>query len=436
MASLYRDASLNQQRGSEEADVLPHVHCLSPRERTELAWRQVKASLHLLAPRLAAVSIEPIKLPDLPAPTTDSAHLKVFRDGIEETHLKILLSLGAADFRLGQAYGLGQGLADTCLVPEDADSFDRAFGPQLASIKNWLADLTSTLDPHAGRAVMRTLRAWEIWAAEPTLGDRTLDWQKEGAGVRAALRRQGELWRALLSGEKQGPDMLKTKDYLKAGRAMLWRLRWAVVAVAVFVLLVSGGIILLAVAGTAGKVLGALATAAGTVGLTGAGIRARLSSAAMQLESRIWGAELDGAVAEAVLTGPTDWGVTLHKIDVPASGVEPRVAANVETLRQFREAITENRSRKVKKLLAADARFIADGQTHDGPDQISDWISGAEPKHIGSEPQRVVAGRPGFILAYVDGDADVWRLREGKIRSWQRFADVSEARQAAGLVDR
>jgi hypothetical protein len=435
MAALYRDASLVEQRGSVGPDVLPDVNSLAPREHTELVWRQVKAALHLLTPRISAAGIEPIELPALPdASMSDSAHLKVFRDGIESAHTSILLSLGAADFRLGQAYGLGQGLAETCLVPDDADSLDQAFGPRLASVKNWLADLTSTLSPHAGRSVMRTLRAWEIWAAEPKLGDHALDWKRDGAGVRAALRRQGELWRALLSGEKQGPDMLKTADYLKAGRAMLWRVRWGVVGVATFVLLVGGGIALLAVAGTAGKVLGALGTVAGTLGLTTAGVRVRLSSAATQLEARIWGAELDGAIAEAVLTGPENWGIALGDIDVPASGFEPRVAANLETVRQFREAVAHDKKRKIKKLLAPEAQFIDKGEVRRGVNEIGDWLAGGGRRGIVSDPQRVLAGRPGFIVACLGDGADVWRIREGKVTFWECFADVSQARQVAGLV--
>ena len=61
-------------------------------------------------------------------------------------------------------------------------------------------------------------------------------------------------------------------------------------------------------------------------------------------------------------------------------------------------------------------------------------VLGAQRTRIASEPQRLVAGRPGFLLAYIDGSADVWRVREGKIRSWQRFADVGEASRAAGVV--
>ena len=39
-----------------------------------------------------------------------------------------------------------------------------------------------------------------------------------------ALRRQGELWRALLSGEKQGKDMLEIDNYLDAGKELVHRM--------------------------------------------------------------------------------------------------------------------------------------------------------------------------------------------------------------------
>jgi hypothetical protein len=78
--------------------------------------------------------------------------------------------------------------------------------------------------------------------------------------------------------------------------------------------------------------VGAIAAAAGVLGITGAGIRARLGGVATRLQSRLWGAELDFAIADAILTGPEGWGASVKDVAVPASGAAPRVAANPEVL--------------------------------------------------------------------------------------------------------
>jgi hypothetical protein len=443
IASLYREASLDTERREEGRDDLPGPGALSGFARTELTVDLIQAGIGKLREHPGAAGLDQNATKELRNALRPRAKsLRPLRQRIEKLHLRLLFGLSAADFRLGKAYALGHALAETCLLPEDRGSFVRAFGPRIVSVKNWLADLASVLPPHASRAVALSLRTWESWAVEPTLDGEPLAWPKQGAGVSAALRRQGELWRELLAAEKSAPDMLDTSHYLRAAQALvaalsssLWRfLRPLALPLGVAILLLGGGVALLLVSGTAGQVVGAIAAAAGAVGITGAGLRARLGKAATYLENRLWGAELDLAIAEAVLIGPTGWGAGVGRVALPAAGAPPRAAENIETLGKFRDALQGKREEELAELLAADAEFIAAGPPRHGRDEVVEWLRSApESSRIASEPQRVLAARPGFLVTYVEAGADVWRLQEGMIRRWQAFADRDEARVAAGL---
>lgn len=441
IAALYREASLDTERRDDRSDELPGPGALSGFARTELVVDLIEAGVRKLRDQLGPTGLDENAAKELrKALRARAKDLRALRQRIESVHLRLLFGLTAADFRLGKAYALGHALAETCLLPEDRGSFDRAFGPRIVSVKNWLADLASVLPPHASRAVALSLRTWESWAAEPTQDGEPLDWPEQGAGVRAALRRQGELWRDLLAGEKSAPDMLDTSHYLRAAQALvaalsssIWRfLRPLALPLAVAILLLGGGVALLLVSGTAGQVVGAIAAAAGAVGITGAGLRARLGKAATYLENRLWGAELDLAIAEAVVIGPTGWGASAGR--VPAAGAPPREATNIETLGEFRDAVRGKREEELAGLLAADAEFIVGERPRRGRDAVVEWLlSAPESSRIASEPQRVLAARPGYLVTYLDPGADVWRLQEGMIRHWQAFADRDEARVAAGL---
>jgi hypothetical protein len=440
---LYREGSFDRERRDDGRDDLPGPGGLSGFARTELAVDLIESDLRKLRGREGGVGIDENAAEELrKAMGARAKDLRALRQRVEKLHLRLLSALTAADFRLGKGFALGHALADTCLLPENRGSFDRAFGPRIVSVKNWLADLASVLPPHASRAVALSLRTWESWAAEPTLDGKPLAWAKQGAGVFAALRRQGELWRELLVGEKSAPDMLDTSHYLRAAQALvaalsssLWRfVRPLALPLAVAILLLGGGVALLLVSGTAGQVVGAIATAAGAVGITGAGLRARLGKAATYLENRLWGAEMDLAIAEAVLIGPTGWGASVGRVSLPAAGAPPRAAENIEALGKFRDAVQGKREQELAELLAPDAEFIVEGRPRRGRNAVVEWLLRApESTRIASEPQRVVAARPGYLVTYLEPGADVWRLQEGRIRRWQSFADRDEARGAAGL---
>lgn len=445
VASLYGSASSDGERRAEEGDDLPELDALSDRERTALAVDQIDSSLRKIGGRLEAGAVAEKRIGALrEALSATPGDQKAVRQGVEELHVEVLLVLTAADFRLGKAYSLGHALADTCLRAEDRPSLHRAFGRRLVSVKNSLADLASSLPPHASRAVGLSLRTWEAWAADPRLDGEPLDWATHGAGVQGALRRQGELWHDLLAAEKRGEDMLDTSHYLRAANALVvvmtstvWRfLRPLRMPLAVMATLLGGGIALILLTGSVGRVFGTIAVVAGALGITGAGIRARLGKVAMQLETRLWGAELDLAVAEAILIGPTGWGASVAGISAPASGAPPKEAANIETLRKFRQGVEEKQDKKIRALLAPAAEFIVGEEAKRGRDAVTEWLlQGPESTRILSEPRRVEAAGPGVLVTCVDSGADVWRVQEGKVRRWQSFADGDRARAAALAIE-
>lgn len=440
-ASLYADAAIEGERPHSELTALPPV------SEIKRALDQIRGGLYKLAGHLQAAGFEPISSEELEEILQDRVgDPETRQQGLTDFDRQVSSGLTAADGRLGKGYDLGRALAQTCFEPEDEDSFDRAFGPRIVDIKNWLADLASSFPPHASRGVVLSLRTWEAWAADPILDNERLDWKRDGPAVRTALRRQGEIWRALLAAEKDGAEMLDTPHYLRAANRLVagmassvWRfVRPLALPLAILVLLLGSGIALLVIAPEGGQIVGAIATALGAVGITGAGLRARLSRATSELETHIWGAELDLAIAEAVLIGPEGWNA--RRIEVPAIGPVPKAASNLEIVRNFRDLLRDAtrlwQRRRIAALLAPDAEFIdASGESRTGRESIANWLirDPAAAKQIADNPRRLVAGRPGMLVSEFDDQADVWWVREGKIRYWQRFSNQASARARAGL---
>jgi hypothetical protein len=288
---------------------------------------------------------------------------------VAELHRQLLVTLTAADFRLGKAYGLGRALAETALLPDakDPQTFQRMFARyRLANLLSWLADLKSVFPPHAAEAVRGSLQAWAAWSEAPVLRPalddlwpasdaevngqapgtapaspravpalarrrtatgswlsrhpsaqmRPVDWGSpaDRESVTRALHRQGQLWRAILSGEKDGVDLLTADDYVWAADQLLGHLRrltlgflrrfW-ITTTAVAVLLVAAMVTVLAVRAVSTTVA-AILTAAGAVGLTWRGAASGLGRVLAQAQRPLWDSELDVAVANAVTRMPRE----------------------------------------------------------------------------------------------------------------------------------
>lgn len=252
------------------------------------------------------------------------------RAAVLELHVALLTRLGALDFRRGKAYGLGRALAETAIVPVAGEwsTFTDAFARyRLSTIAGWLSDLKSLFPPHAADGVRGSLAAWAAWTAQPTMtiwaevsgaagGRRAIDWASSAdrGRVTRALRRQGEVWRSVLSGEKRPLDLLAADDYVAAGERLFVRLGglvarygrryWAWVVSGLVVVLAV--LVAVAVSGAAAAVTAGVVALAGAAGLTWRGVGSTLGAAVDEARRPLWDAELSAAVAAAATRLPQE----------------------------------------------------------------------------------------------------------------------------------
>jgi hypothetical protein len=238
------------------------------------------------------------------------------RLAIAELHSAALAALTVEDFRLGKAYGLGRALAETVLLPSDGPPeqqparYREAFrAGRLGTLYEWTADLKTALPDHASYAVSWSLSQWEHWVDDAK--------DEELRGANALLRRQGQQWRALLSNERLGKDMLSTLDLVDAAEGLAARLgrtigayaeryKGLIALVTGAVLAIIGGVV--AAAATTGntKILWAGITALLAAAGGWRGISATLGKGIKTVEPDLWGSELDAAIAVRTLLLPKE----------------------------------------------------------------------------------------------------------------------------------
>lgn len=322
VAELHQRAGLERGRSGDPG--LPGLGSLGDRERLEVLVDQVQSGIFKLGGALDTAG--------LARPEVGGLRESLWADpddrraAVEALHLKLLGVLTAADFRLGKAYGLARALADTCRDPVDAASLADELRPErIANLLRWLDDLSTALPPHAGHSVGSSLGRWLDWATNEKIDPDTV----------RVLRRQGELWRALLSGEKDGRQMLEPQNYLDAAGGVARRIRnLAVKAICKFwplAFLVLGlfGVGLWLLIGRSGS--GSFVAGAGTIlaslGLTWKGLGTSLGRLAGRLEQPLWGAELDAAIANAITLLPKNK-ADLHRRRAIALEIPPEKREN------------------------------------------------------------------------------------------------------------
>lgn len=297
IAQLYRPHERLRQE-LPDGD-LPALGALGDYERSEILVDQVQVGVAGLgevveAAGLYEVDVQPVR--ESLGEGDDHRTQAVFA-----LHCNLLATLTATDFRLGKAYSLGCTLADACRKPKDAIELKRELaGGPIANARRWLDDLSSALPPHAAHSVEASLGRWVDWAAEQPNSD------IPAASV-SMLRRQGELWRALLSGEKRGSEMLEIGNYVEAARALAHRMRAVVREVVLsfpllavmIVLLLAGGIALLALGGGSDIVAGATSVVV-AVGLSWRTLGATAGRLAGRVEQPLYDALLDTAITDAI----------------------------------------------------------------------------------------------------------------------------------------
>ncbi|MGZ4167271.1 MAG: hypothetical protein ACXVUX_08960 [Solirubrobacteraceae bacterium] len=320
VAELYRPEV--HTRPPARPDDLPTLDRLTPEQRLTIALRQIDAGLARVAPAITAACLTHPDTGPLHAAFAPPPDVAARTQAVQAIHIELLSTLTAAEARLGRAYGLGRALADTCRHHPSWPALAREFDAQrIAQLRSWLDDLASLLPAHAAKSVSRSLARWEAVihaalspAAGSVTGPRASAPPGEPAGdLLDYATRQGELWRALLAGEKAGVDMLTVNNYLDAAGGMITNTRkvaerfmrrfwWlSILIVALFV----GGIlaIVLAANSVASVIAGAAGVAA-SAGLTWKGVGNALGGPAGALEQHVWGAELDAAIADAITLLP------------------------------------------------------------------------------------------------------------------------------------
>jgi nucleoid-associated protein YgaU len=239
---------------------LPGISEFDPLSWAKLLLAQVQADLHRVWRLDDAGGPPPDPRPIRSLLEAETRQQSQLQQVVLHLHQQLLVALTAADSRLGKAYTLGKALAETALLPtaRDPTSFQRAFGRyRVANLLDWLLDLESAFPPHAAEAVRGSLEAWVAWTEAPTLRPtnddrrrpsdaevdgqasqrtevdpgsptasnaqvrgavlsrfwrirqspkpqtRAVDWKllRDRERVTRALYRQGQVWRAILSGE-------------------------------------------------------------------------------------------------------------------------------------------------------------------------------------------------------------------------------------------
>jgi len=233
------------------------------------------------------------------------------RNAATDLDSKAFAVLSATDMRLGKAYAVGRALMVLSSRPDaEATLKGHLTGPAIAPVVAAIDDLGSALAPHAGHSVRASILEWRA-----SIESRS-DVAPEKPETWLLLARQGELWRALLSGEKSGPDMLEIDDYLDAAERLSRRMRKLVgtvlkrfwVLVVVIVALFGAGVALIVVTDTDAAVVAGAGTILASLGLTWRGLGRSLGTLAAKLERPLWGAELDTAITQAITLLPREKG--------------------------------------------------------------------------------------------------------------------------------
>lgn len=308
MSELYNPGSWPGKDAQPSGD-LPGLSELGGSQRAELGLKQVEVGLKSLEGKIEAAGLD--------VPTVAEAKEKLpaakleepYRAAIFKLHVELLTTLTATHFKLGKSYGLGRALADTTRLPEDLKSLHKKLEPhRIATLRAWISDLTSLLPPHAGHSVNDSLNEWVTWAAtQSKIGP--LD-----TNNKRLLRRQGERWRALLSGEKRGTDDLKFGEYVDAGAqafSQTGKLAWQfakrfLLGISAVLALAAGSLALVLTNPDAGEAVAGAFGLLASIGITWKGVGATLGKAAAEAERPIWEAALDVEIVKAMSLLPTN----------------------------------------------------------------------------------------------------------------------------------
>jgi hypothetical protein len=319
LAELYDHDSLPSPRrpadGPDLPDHLPGVGQMSDHEQAVVILEQAGGALAALEAELGT------ELPGLSGVRSALNLAGHHRDDVRRAVLAAYLEI--RDPLLGTAplaaisYGLGRLLADTVYLPRSLqpETFASQFDDyRLATGCSWLDDLSAAFPHRAAAAVRTSLQQWQAWFSAQKDADGRLDPNAFGEPVLRALHCQGEMWRRLLTGEKDPVQLLGSTDYVAAGEQLLQRGRqiarhflwhwWPVITV--FIALTAAAIwaaVTYAPAGSS-RVAAVLVSATAAIGLSWKGVGATLGKALDKAETALWDSEVDAATARAATLLP------------------------------------------------------------------------------------------------------------------------------------
>ncbi len=298
MAELYRPDAPTSRPPADEDD-LPGLGRLDDSERGQIALKQVEAAVTKLGDVVSAAGLPPLSVSAFASCLTPGTSPDDRQQALCKLHVEVLSSLTA--------------LADTCRNPRDANTLQDEFAPKrIAKLQSWLLDLASALPAHAGHSVSDSLSRWLLAlpapkhpaAPNPVPAGMT----KEQADALALLQRQGQVWRALLSAEKAGTDMLEIGEYVDAATRLLRTarrlLRRFIIAspllIVLIVALFAGGVFLMLNQRNSASIVAGAGGILASVGITWKSVGSTLGGIGAKMEQQLWGAELDTAIADAI----------------------------------------------------------------------------------------------------------------------------------------
>jgi hypothetical protein len=303
MADLYAEREVDGPT-PELPETLPGVGGLTYRQTVHATLLRIRT---LIREALGPSVSETIALPSAQIlgelPEGDQP---AWGQALYDVHVQISGALRASGDAPLHAYDAGRSLAEVCHHPKDlSELIDRLGDDNVIPIQGRLADLATVLPAHSAAAVSATLEQWRRWTTDVRARERITD-------VRAALTRQAELWRSLLSGDKDArqmidPDTVVAASVRHASRlgtlirglagAYLPALGLAAVAtlLLVYAILFHDGI---------ATVVGALGAVAATLIVLRRVVSLTVGNTIDELREDLWSAELDSAVAQSILRLP------------------------------------------------------------------------------------------------------------------------------------
>jgi hypothetical protein len=323
LAELYDSRKLpGPPRNSDSRPLppqLPGIGKMTAYEKACALAAQAGADLARLgialdAPLPSAENIQIIL--DKPGHTRDDVRAAVY-----DLYLDVRNRLAGSDPGAALALGLGRLLADTALRPASGEPglLAERFGRyRVATALGWLDDLDARLPARSAAAVRASLRRWEEWVGGWCDSVGRIDPGQVDRGVIRALRQQGAVWRRLLTGQQAADQLLDGRAYAGAAADLLangrrlafrymWKWSWAILSALAAVGAVIWTALTYAPAGT-DRFIAVLASAAGFLGLSWAGVQATLGRAVRQAEHAMWEAEVVTAIGKAATIGPEKLG--------------------------------------------------------------------------------------------------------------------------------